>query len=146
MDYETERSTHMDRFAIARNINRFLEKTGLKQVELARMIGVTEVTVSRWCNGTRQPSVYAVVRMAKIFGCTLNELVEGINGESKEKETQDTGLYPAGAEALPPGEGAGAEVLRISVYCAPSELWLRCSAPAGSNVRDVSAMGGPYRG
>ena len=120
---------------------RLEDEEKINQHDLARMLNVTDVTISRWCKGERQPSVYAVVRMSKIFGCSLNDLVEGINGEEEETQVED-GLYPTGEEALPPGEGTGTEVLRVSVHRTPQTVWLWIGVPAaGSHEHDVRIVG-----
>lgn len=70
----------MDKTAIGRNINKKMLAHGMTMRGLADSIGVTSATVCRWINGTRDPKAYAVYRMARVFGCTMEELMEGVEG------------------------------------------------------------------
>ena len=51
----------------ARFIKRLLKETGLSQKEFADMVGVTNVTVSRWANGTSVISDYNVQKIHDAF-------------------------------------------------------------------------------
>ncbi len=69
----------MNLYAIGRNIKAKMDTVGMKQCFLADNIGVTEVTMSRWLSGKRQPGSYALYRISKVFGCSMDELMEGID-------------------------------------------------------------------
>ena len=52
------------------NIQRLKEelvRNNMKQRDLANRIGVNEVTVSRYCNGTRMPRRHILVKIASTF-------------------------------------------------------------------------------
>lgn len=49
---------------------------GIKQTELARKIGVSKQSVSNWENNNILPSVELLVKLAKVFGCSTDYLVE----------------------------------------------------------------------
>lgn len=51
---------------IARNIS---------QAKLARMIGVTVITISRYETGTRTPNVKRLNLLSKALGCTVDDLL-----------------------------------------------------------------------
>lgn len=70
----------MNNMAIGKNIHRRLLINGVTQKKLAEEIHVTQVTMSRWINGERNPSVYGLYRIAKYLGVTMEELMEGIEG------------------------------------------------------------------
>jgi len=70
----------MDRNAISRNISTRMHAAGLSRKELAIAIDIEEMTMERWLAGTRQPTVYGLWRISKVFGCTMDDLVEGIEG------------------------------------------------------------------
>lgn len=70
----------MDKMAIGKNIHGWLLINGVTQKKLAEEIHVTQATMSRWMNGERNPSVYALYRVAKYLGATMEELMEGIEG------------------------------------------------------------------
>lgn len=52
-------------------IKNIVDIFGWKQKELAKKVGVTEVTMSRWFNGTRTPKVSDVEKMVKALGMEI---------------------------------------------------------------------------
>lgn len=50
------------------------KKTG---VWLAEQLGVSAVTISKWCSNTTQPSIATLDRMAEILGVDKGELLTG---------------------------------------------------------------------
>ena len=68
----------MNREAIGNNIKAELKKCGKTQKELAEEINVTEVTMSRWISGKRQPTVYGLYRIAKVLCVNMESLMEGV--------------------------------------------------------------------
>ena len=48
------------------------DKTG---VWLAEQLGVTTVTVSKWCNNVTQPTLPTLDRIAELLGCDKRELI-----------------------------------------------------------------------
>lgn len=58
-------------------INRIKEirqQRGLRQVDLARMVGVFQSEISEIENGKRKPSVYLAKRIAKALRVSLDDL------------------------------------------------------------------------
>jgi len=47
----------------------------MTQAELAIMLGVTEMTISNYERGEREPSIDNLKKMADIFGVTVDELI-----------------------------------------------------------------------
>ena len=47
----------------------------LTQVQVSEMIGVQQGTYSRWENGTLEPNLEAVVKLAKLFDTTTDYLL-----------------------------------------------------------------------
>ena len=43
----------------------------ISQRDMAEKVGVAEATMSRWMNGTRNPDIQYVEKMAEICGCKL---------------------------------------------------------------------------
>lgn len=58
-------NSHTDRFA--QWLNMTMENRGMRAVELAKRLKVTDSAVSRWRSGAGLPSMDACLRMAKIF-------------------------------------------------------------------------------
>lgn len=66
---------------------------GMRQSDLARELGVTRQTVSRWEQGLMTPSTDRLIDVARVFHMSLDELVNG--GPPA----------PEGVEAPPPADG-----------------------------------------
>lgn len=73
----------MNKYAIGDNIVEHIKRNNLNQRKLAERINVTEMTMSRWCTGLRQPSVYALKRMSLVFNCTMEDLIYGMLEEDE---------------------------------------------------------------
>lgn len=54
------------------------------QREVAKILGVKESTVSKWERGATKPRADKLPRIAKLYGCTVDELLEDENSESRE--------------------------------------------------------------
>lgn len=52
-----------------------LEEKNVKQVDIARLIGVSEVLVSKYVNGQATPTVPSVKKIADYLGCTIDDIV-----------------------------------------------------------------------
>ena len=48
------------------------DKTG---VWLSEQLGVTTVTVSKWCNNVTQPTLPTIDRIAELLGCDKKDLI-----------------------------------------------------------------------
>lgn len=57
------------------NIKRIRKNQGLKQQELADILGVKRNTYSDWENGKTEPKLGNVVKLAHVFGTTTDELL-----------------------------------------------------------------------
>ena len=62
------------------------DRAGLTQVQLAALVGVTPNTIQNWetPNGLTQLARY--LKMAELFGCQVEELVEYVPAENVEEE------------------------------------------------------------
>ncbi len=47
----------------------------LRQVELAKEIGVSKGVISLWENGLREPTMYSLILLAEFFNVSIDELV-----------------------------------------------------------------------
>lgn len=75
----------MDKYAISRNIKNALNDMGLTQKELAKNTGLSEVTLSRYMNGIRQPTAYSLYRIALALKVPVESLMDGIEDGNDEK-------------------------------------------------------------
>lgn len=56
------------------NIKRLRKNKGLKQQEIAELLGVKRNTYSDWENGKREPSFENLVKLADLFDVSLDWL------------------------------------------------------------------------
>ena len=63
----------MDNFK--KRVKDIMQNKGLKQSDLAKMTGIAEATISRYCNGRRTPNIKALVKIAKILNVSTDYLL-----------------------------------------------------------------------
>jgi len=59
---------------IAKNIKKYMDKRCLKQYELAKLVEVSQSTISDTLHGTKIPKVKILEKIAKVLGCTMEDL------------------------------------------------------------------------
>jgi len=77
----------MDVLNLSENIIRLRHARKLTQEELADFIGVTKASVSKWENGTSDPSTSNLLALAKLYGIPAGELLNSI--KSKENNSKE---------------------------------------------------------
>ena len=60
----------------SKNLNRYLEKSGRTQKEIAEAVGVSPAAFTWWVKGNRYPRMDKVEMLAKYFGCSKADLIE----------------------------------------------------------------------
>ena len=60
------------------SIRKHRELMGWTQGDLAEKCGVVKSAVSMWENGERKPDIIMLKKLAGIFGCTADELLESL--------------------------------------------------------------------
>ncbi len=60
---------------IGERITRYRNRAGMTRSELAVAIGVKEAAVGHMENNRRKPSLEAAVRLANVFGVSLDDLI-----------------------------------------------------------------------
>lgn len=68
----------IDNYRFGRNLYKAIKESGMSQRDLSYSIDVSEETISRWCNGGSLPYVGYMIKLKNALGCTLDELVEGV--------------------------------------------------------------------
>ena len=63
------------------------KKLGLKQIDVAQMIGVHQQRLSHYETGLRQPKPDLLKKLAKVYGCSIDALLEDDN-EPRKKRTR----------------------------------------------------------
>lgn len=71
------------------HIKEYRVKMGLSQQEFGNIIGVSRQSVSQIERGTYSPSVDIALKMAEVFGATVEELFKDQNRVA-EKKTEET--------------------------------------------------------
>ena len=57
---------------IAKRIKELREEKGLSQKELAKELSVTQTTISKWEQDIRNPDIYTIVKMCKLFNVSAD--------------------------------------------------------------------------
>ena len=63
------------RYEFAFRLRKRMKRKGLNQRQLADLADLSEVTLSRYINGLREPSSHIVYQLAKALDCTVDELI-----------------------------------------------------------------------
>ena len=71
----------MNTHAVGDNIKHLCKRKGLTLQILADRIGVSDPTMSNWVNGHKQITAYGLLRVSRILGVSMEELMEGIEDE-----------------------------------------------------------------
>lgn len=58
-----------------KKLSEYLKNNGISQSALARELGVTEGAVRHIIVGIKQPSLYMATELAKMMGCTIEDLL-----------------------------------------------------------------------
>lgn len=62
----------------------------MTQEFVAETIGVSRQAVSKWENGTSDPSTSNLIALARLYGVPAEELLRGVAGKSPQENTTDT--------------------------------------------------------
>ena len=76
-------------------IHKYRERQGLRQLDLALLLGVSEMSVSHWERGARIPPEEVIIRLAEILKVnpeTLDRELYCYYKQNKEKLKEKTGL------------------------------------------------------
>lgn len=60
-------------------MNRIKEKrikAGFTQYQVSKEIGCTQAAIAQYESGKRQPSFKTLIKLAKLYECTVNDFVE----------------------------------------------------------------------
>lgn len=60
----------------ADNLIGMMKEYGYTQRTLADDLGASESTISRYINKQMAPSIFMIINMSYLFGCTIDELVD----------------------------------------------------------------------
>ena len=60
---------------IAKNLIRYRKAANLTQAELAQKINYSDKSVSKWESGNGVPDIYILLKLAELYGVSVNDLV-----------------------------------------------------------------------
>ncbi|MDE5630626.1 MAG: helix-turn-helix domain-containing protein, partial [Bacilli bacterium] len=75
----------MNHYELGVHIHNLRISRGLTQRDIAEKLSISDKAISKWENGTSQPSVYNLQKLADIFDITLEELLK-VSKENQEKK------------------------------------------------------------
>ena len=80
---------------VGMRINSALARSGMLQKDLAKVLGVTDNTISYYCNGARSPQLEQLPTIAKALNTTVDYLL-GVTADPdiKKSAVDDLGLSP----------------------------------------------------
>ena len=71
---------------INENIKKMRLKKGLSQIELAKLLHVSQNTVSSWETGRTEPSIGTIEDLSRIFHCQKSDLLDFQDFENDQKD------------------------------------------------------------
>ena len=54
------------------------KKANLTQPKLAKLAGISVITVKRWEKGVRTPRIEEIQKLCEVLGCSESELLKGL--------------------------------------------------------------------
>ena len=107
---------------ISKNIMKYLELRNKSQAELAEYIGVTQATVSNWCNGLKMPRMSKIDMICKFLDINRSDLMNDQSDYYFDPETAQMAqelfenkemriLFSAARDAKPEDLKTAADVL-----------------------------------
>jgi transcriptional regulator with XRE-family HTH domain len=52
------------------------EKKKIKAKDVVKELGISRITLWQWENGKRSPSIESVAKLAKLYKCSINDIVK----------------------------------------------------------------------
>lgn len=72
----------------ARNLSRYLQKSGRSQREMADIVGVSSSTFNEWMRAKKYPRIDKIEFMANFFGINKSDLIEN-NEENNNSPSEE---------------------------------------------------------
>lgn len=64
------------------NLKKYRKQKGLSQADVAQLLGIAQNSYSRYENGSRQPDIEMLQKLASLYGCTVDDLLSDKPQES----------------------------------------------------------------
>lgn len=88
-DQEEKPAGEFNAKALGNNIAYWLDVRNMTQRELAEKTGTTIASISRYVTGNRVPSGPKLCQIAKVLGCTAEEIMRGVMTDGKKAEGKE---------------------------------------------------------
>ena len=85
----------------AKNLCKYVDKSGKTQKELAKIIGVSESTFSSWCLGEKTPRMDKIQKLANYFKIKNSALLEEENFDEKILYNMFDNISPIKTQRIP---------------------------------------------
>lgn len=118
-----ELSVTYDKAIFAENLKRLMAEKGCRQVEIARLLGVSKATVSAYCSGIQMARMDKLEMLARHFDVSISSLIEADGSDAGEAEKNPAAeiydsLNPKGREKF---VSYGKLLLQQEEFSAPGE-------------------------
>lgn len=78
---------------IANNLKKYMDMKNITQDELADYMGVSQVTVSNWCNGVKLPRMNKIDKICNFFNINRSDLMDAVDDYSDVKNLIHPSAY-----------------------------------------------------
>lgn len=119
-------------------------KKNWTQKQLAEMIGVANSTLNQWETGLRRPNVDMLVKLARVLGCTPNDIL-GFEEEKTEEgaaEVSERDVPACVRATVRGGEAVSGAVDKVTEVAGAGERDVPACAEAAESPEEPSAEGG----
>ncbi len=72
---------------MAKNLAKYVERSGKSQKDIAEIIGVAPSTFNEWIKGNKYPRIDKIERMANYFGILKSDLIEDKTEMTQKNDT-----------------------------------------------------------
>lgn len=79
---------------IAQNITALRKKNNMTQADLAERLSYSDKSISKWERGDGLPDVFVLVKLAEMFGVTVNDIISDNTEQKIEHLTQSDTTHP----------------------------------------------------
>ena len=100
--------------SLGTNISRLRAEKHLSQGDLAEALGVSRQSVSKWETDSSVPDLDKLVKLSRVFGVSLDELVMGENGPAEAPP--EMSAAPA-AQVVNAGRMPGRKIAGVILFC-----------------------------
>ncbi len=76
---------------LSKNLNVYRRRAGFTQEALAERLGVSRQAVSKWESDRSRPELESLMSMAELYGCTVDDLLQGPPPEEPPPEEEEEG-------------------------------------------------------